>query len=290
MNPQPAQILDISSPASRRPSLVFLTGRGWCGLILTVLLFVAAGCQNRLSVRVEKLDGVMAHSDGEWDDLLGSVQEALRGLNQLSAECRRAYGDAATAQAVCPLPAVSNDLQSLLPLAESLAARRASGQLSGRAFAAQVEALRRRTVELLPALNAEALQGLIAMEVNEERRLAMIALAQRLPGETAGYAARLAPSSTRPGFGGFRQAGVYQINPGDPHYDAVLKATPAPHPLTAVTAQAAGDCGVMIVQESPGQFRLYQISNDPAAILRNAALIMDKVMQAAVKFQTADNL
>jgi len=57
-----------------------------------------------------------------------------------------------------------------------------------------------------------------------------------------------------------------------------------------VTVCASGDASAMIVQESPGQMRLYQISNDPVSLMRNTSLILDKVLQAAVQFQTVGSL
>ena len=91
-------------------------------------------------------------------------------------------------------------------------------------------------------------------------------------------------STDGPGFGGFRQAGIYVINPGDPAFDAVLRAEPAPNPLTSVRVRATGDSGIMVGQESPGQMRPYQLTNDPLSLMRNVGFILDKVLQAVVKF------
>ena len=263
--------------------------RGFAAMcILVFVLASSPACQSGLTIKVEKLEGVSGRWDGQWDAVLASVHEALLGLDQLCRECRETYGDKMSAHAQCPLPATQDAIRALLPLADELTLRRARGEVGGAAFAAQVDALRRRTVELLPKMTGESLDGLAEMEIDEDRRLAMMALAERLPAEVENYSARLqATPAGAAGFGGFRQAGVYCINPGDPMYDAVLRAGAAANPLTSAQTRATGDAGVMIVQESPGQLRLYQISNDPVSVMRNATLILDKVLQAAVKFTAA---
>jgi len=54
--------------------------------------------------------------------------------------------------------------------------------------------------------------------------------------------------------------------------------------VTRVDAGATGDSTIMIVMESPCQFRLYQISNDPTRIVQNLSLITQKVLAAALRF------
>lgn len=257
---------------------------------LLLICTPSLACQSGLTIKVEKLEGVSGRCDGDGDGVLASVREALLGLDELCTECRSAYGERAVEHAQCPLPSTQTEIRALLPLAQDLFARRARGEIGGAAFTAQTDALRRRTVDLLPRMNTDLLDGLAVMEIDDDRRLAMLALAERLPTELGHYSTSLRSSPGSAGFGGFRQSGVYCINPGDPMYDAVLQAAPAANPLTSVTTRATGDTAVMIVQESPGQLRLYQISNDPVSGMRNATLILDKVLQAAVKFGSAGAL
>jgi len=88
-------------------------------------------------------------------------------------------------------------------------------------------------------------------------------------------------------FGGFCSSDVYEINASDPVYRRILGASPAKHSracVTRVDAGATGDSTIMIVMESPCQFRLYQISNDPTRIVQNLSLITQKVLAAALRF------
>ncbi|MBN2561637.1 MAG: hypothetical protein JXQ75_11975 [Phycisphaerae bacterium] len=256
--------------------------------VLAVLLLLCAACQSGFTIKVEKLEGVSGRWDGDWDTVLSSVRDVLLDLDQLCVECEVTYGDVAVRQVQCPLPSTQAAIRSLLPLVEDLMARRARGEVGGRVLAAQADALRRRAVELTQKVAVRSLDHVIATEPDNDRRYAMTVLAERLPAEVQDYTMKLRslPAGSA-GFGGFRQAGVYSINPGDPMYDAVLKAPAANSPLTSVSTRATGDAGTMIVQESPGQMRLYQISNDPISVMRNATLILDKVLQAAVKFDSA---
>ncbi len=88
-------------------------------------------------------------------------------------------------------------------------------------------------------------------------------------------------------FGGFHSVGIYKINPADPAYKKILTARTiklSEEPITGPSTQGLGDLSVMIVQEKPGQFRLYQISNDPTQLLKNVALLVNKATAAAAKY------
>lgn len=96
------------------------------------------------------------------------------------------------------------------------------------------------------------------------------------------------------GFGGFRQLGVYEINLSDPNYRLLFGADeedkPAKvstSPVSLVQVDASGDSSIMVIAESPGQYRLYQLTNDPTQLARNIALIVQKITVAALKFATA---
>lgn len=259
----------------------------WIGAAAgTAILLWATGCQNGLRVRVEKIEGVWSRVPDPSGEALATTHDALSGLDEICTECRLTYGDAAVEGTLSALADAQRGGRSLLPMVRDLMARQARGEIGGRALAARTSALHRRARELMPRVDLEMLRAFIAIDVDEERRDAMRRLADDLPVQMDQFAARLA--AVVPGFGGLRQGGVYQINPGDPAYDRVLNGKAAANPISEVIIAATGDTGVMLVQESPAQMRLYQISNDPSAILRNASFILNKVLQAAVKFGSVE--
>ncbi|MBX3396806.1 MAG: hypothetical protein KF841_15725 [Phycisphaerae bacterium] len=252
---------------------------------IAVCLCMAAGCQSTLRVRVEKLEGVQSSVPDGLPDTLRILLAALEGLDEICTECRITYGDAAVESALSALADSQRKGRALLPIIRDLIDRQARGQIGGRALAAQTAALHRRVRALIPRIDLDALSTVIPIEIEPAQRAAMQRLAADLPVVVDRFATALASAAAgSAGFGGFRQGGVFQINPGDPAYDRVLVAVPAANPITEVRVRAVGDTGVMLVQESPAQMRLYQISNDPSTIMRNASFIMNKVLQAAVKF------
>lgn len=267
------------------------TGDWIVRLAVTASLIGAAGCHNRFMVKVEKLAVSSSRTNDDADRALATVYDALSGLDTICLECRAAYPDEAFDGSLAPLAETQTTAGPLLALAEELMGRRGRGELTGRTFAAQVSALGRRVREIMPDGQTAAFEQLIAAEPDEYRRAAMRSISLDLVARLGHFTAKLdLLDTTRPGFGGFRQAGVYRINPGDPAYDAVLRADAIGHPLTSVDVRATGDTGIMIVQESPGQLRLYQLTNDPITLMRNASFILDKVMQAAVKFGAVGGL
>lgn len=119
-------------------------------------------------------------------------------------------------------------------------------------------------------------------EINSKLRSAMEAV-HRATDEAGKTGAAIGKRT----FGGFRSIGVYEINPADPAYRKILGPDTAQLSLDAITSDnvtALGDSSVMIVQETPGQFRVYQISNDPTQIMRNVALLVSKALAAASKY------
>jgi len=261
-------------------------------MIAWLVLCAVAGCQNEFRVRVEKLDvagtRAAATDDPESTRQLTVLHDLLLGLDGVCVDCQRETGMASLSGTVAPLGEAQQAARTLLPAVESALRRQSAGQLSGAALATEVELIRKQAVARLPDVSQVAWDELIEAQASPEKQMRLAAAVEQWRARLARYAADLsAASRTRPGFGGFQQAGVYRINPGDPHYDAVLKAKPIGSPLTAVTVAATGDSGFMIVQESPGQMRLYELTNDPIALTRNVSFIIDKVLQAAVKFGVA---
>lgn len=91
-------------------------------------------------------------------------------------------------------------------------------------------------------------------------------------------------------FGGFVVTGVFAIKAGDPYYREVLKADAvgetvfSSRPFAQATVGAAGDTTALIVFDNPVQVRTYEVSNDPTQLIRNIAMIIDKALQAVVKY------
>ena len=111
-----------------------------------------------------------------------------------------------------------------------------------------------------------------------------------LPAQVAGLSgqADLAISATaREGFGGFRTIGIAEVNASDPEYRLILDSRTARLSQEAISKSSstiAGDAQVIIVQESPAQFRTYQISNDPTTLMKNISLLVAKATAAAAKY------
>jgi hypothetical protein len=88
------------------------------------------------------------------------------------------------------------------------------------------------------------------------------------------------------GFGGLRSIGVHQINPADPAYRDLLSQARSETVGTFSSVQAAvnGDSTIVFVQENPTQLRVFEIDNDPTQLVQNVAYIMDKALEAAIKY------
>lgn len=85
------------------------------------------------------------------------------------------------------------------------------------------------------------------------------------------------------GYGGFTMPDVFLIQPSDRLYEFVLKAPIDPQPLSIAKVDTTGDSSVVIVQESPGQFRVKRVASDPTTVLQNSAFIADMALRAAAQ-------
>ncbi|UCF33062.1 MAG: hypothetical protein JSV78_12090 [Phycisphaerales bacterium] len=85
-------------------------------------------------------------------------------------------------------------------------------------------------------------------------------------------------------FGGFLHPTIYEINPGSEAYRFITRCKPVGDAFSRVDIDAAGKSTAMIVQESPGQFRLREVSNDPSILLQNAVFITDMTLRAAAQY------
>jgi len=256
-----------------------------------LMVCAAAGCQNQFRIRVEKLNVAGGHAaaadDASAMRLLNTLHALLLGLDGVCVECQQMTGGVGLTGGMEPLSLAQQAARSLLPAVESVSARQARGTLTGTGLSTEVELLRRQAASRLSGLDGLAWDALIEAQASPEQQMRVAAAVEQWRARLARYSADLsAAERDRPGFGGFHQAGVYRINPGDPNYDAVLKAKAIGSPLTSVSVAVTGDSGFMIVQESPGQMRLYELTNDPIALTRNVSFIVDKVLQAAVKFSS----
>lgn len=89
----------------------------------------------------------------------------------------------------------------------------------------------------------------------------------------------------RVGFGGFAATDVYAITPSDPAYEEILNSAKfSKRPITSATVNVSGNSSIMLVMEHPGQFRIYQISNDPTQLAKNVAFIVSKAAEGAARF------
>ncbi len=136
----------------------------------------------------------------------------------------------------------------------------------------------------------------MTMETLEE----MVAAGSNFEAASAEFfaAAEEGAKATKIGFGGFMTTDVFVINPSDPKYADVLNsAVPvwsvlrAPfyqktslEPMTEACVGVSGDSAIMLVMESPGQVRVYQVSLDPTQITRNIGLLVSKATGAAAKY------
>ena len=76
---------------------------------------------------------------------------------------------------------------------------------------------------------------------------------------------------------------VYEINAADSVYGQIASCPSdlvARRPFSSAKAGAMGDASLMLVMESPGQVRVYQVSNDPTQLTQNIALIVQKATAA----------
>ena len=96
-------------------------------------------------------------------------------------------------------------------------------------------------------------------------------------------------TTAQQGFGGFQTIGVSEVNASDPDYQTILNsgfAHLSSEPITEASSTITGSSQTIIVQESPVQFRTYQISNDPTALVKSISLLVSKATAAAAKYMS----
>ncbi len=192
--------------------------------------------------------------------------EHSKSLDKLFAEAK--------ALAEKPQP-TGKDVESLKQLEGNLAAELAQ---SGRLFSRVTRNLQSydRPTKLPEGLDEE--------EFPQKKREAISAGESSL--ERTTIATQELAAEPSGGFGGFRVLGVHRINAADPAYHRIVnskRCKPA-GVFSEVESRVNGDSTIVFVQENPTQFRVFEIDNDPSALMRNVAYLMDKVLQAVVKY------
>jgi len=138
-------------------------------------------------------------------------------------------------------------------------------------FAAESEEKRIEAFEDRVGADLENARKFVANLTSEKEALAPILAAGQ----------REAPTSA--GFGGFMMPDVFVLQPSDPLYEFVLNAPVDSTPLSATTVETVGDSSVVIVQESPGQFRIKRVASDPTTMIQNSAFVADMALRAAAQ-------
>lgn len=266
----------------------------------------AQGCQSQLTLRVEQVKDV-ASTRLSPDSRLGRVIDAaIADLNVFCEQCESALS--AMEAFVLEFPddekgAVEGALKGYHSTVEEYSDRAVVHRDRCRSFYAREQILgvapdiraTLRQVEVFfaeasPALRSwrdaggrtGAFRSLLNLGVPEEFARQGI---DKVNAHVDGALSSADPSS-RPslGFGGVIATDVYVINPSDPLYATILKNKLNKHPLTQVSVGVTGDSSIMVVMEHFGQFRVYQISNDPTQITRNIALVVSKATAAVARF------
>lgn len=294
-----------------RSGIITVLARSLCCSLAAVAIGLATGCQNRLSVRVERVltDGstrldpssrlgrqldaaiVDLRAITSWGDKFSKAKDShlnkiggaelrevhvenLAGVTQTFADIS---GNAATLRVECEkhfdvtdVTRSTSELRSTLRnVSKFLFEARASASNS-------VNALKQtNTFKTLGAEGEELTNAVNGMQIAIE-----------------------AAEKPSPGFGGFVSTDIYPINPSDPKYRVILNSSSPWAPLkwlfwkrnlsvellTKAEVEVSGDSSIMLVMEHPGQYRIYQISNDPTQIARNIALVVSKATAAMARF------
>jgi len=281
-------------------------------LVLSSLL--TGGCQNTIHVRVEKVLGVSSVSR---DSRVGrQLDQAIESLTKLIGDCNNM--ETALDEYIQSLePARREDITNFsLPWREVLTGRRESARALREEclslFTAKPEGARlipREQLHRVAAFSDETQRIIRDWRKVFEKVIGAEGIAETMNAEELGVmaaftslelAAQEASKSTRIGFGGFMTTDVFVVNPSDPKYADILK-TGSPvgavflfpwwqhtslETITEAHVGVTGDSAIMLVMESPGQVRVYQVSNDPTQVTRNIGLLISKATAAAAKYMT----
>lgn len=274
------------------------------GGLLVACLALSAGCQNALTVRVELLTprSRVAQATAESVVSQAAVQRYVREVvltNAALAAVQNRLNEASDALARWNYP--KSDQPTQFPVLTALEkeldsyrdalqqhAERAKSPPAEPVSAADLQQLRSLQTRLagLLALNTEPLdrlearlKGNLPEQGKDKERQAAAAAIQAL-------AQTVRAQADVVGFGGFRIVGVHRMNPGDPIYRQIVnpKEYQPSGVYSEATAAANGDSTIVFVQEVPTYIRFFELDNDPTQLIRNVLFLMDKVLQAAVKY------
>ncbi|NOS99852.1 MAG: hypothetical protein HOP29_04425 [Phycisphaerales bacterium] len=279
-----------------------------CWVAVVSACGLSAGCQNRLSVRVEKVLGVSS-TRLDPDSRLGrQLDAAIVDLTNISARraefvrARDTFLDKSESAELRDAKAeiLTGVSQSYDEIAENAGTLRAQceGYFGLEDVALSSSELRttlRRVRQFLYESRARASLAVDALKQTSTFKELGEELTEAVEGMRIAIEAADEPS---PGFGGFVSTDIYPINPSDPKYRDILNSSSPWEPLkwllwkrnlsvellTKAEVEVSGDSSIMLVMEHPGQYRIYQISNDPTQIARNIALVVSKATAAMARF------
>jgi hypothetical protein len=285
--------------------------RSMCGAVVVSACSLSAGCQNKLSVRVERVLGADS-TRLDPDSRLGrQLDAAVADLGGIRESCRRADGRWREFLEACPEEVRPGVAATLSTVTDTFAG-----------IGNEADDLRRECLgyfelgDVTPSTSdlRTTLRKVRYFLVSADDRInsAVHAMMQTdsfgaLGEEVKGIAATAAAEALAvideadkpsPGFGGFVSTDIYTINPSDPEYRKILNSSSPWAPftwalfkrnlsvelLTQADVEVTGDSSIMLVMEHPGQYRVYQISNDPTQIARNIALVVSKATAAMARF------
>jgi hypothetical protein len=278
---------------------------------LVMLVSLAAGCQNTLTVRVEKIMGVSASRLRPESRLGRALDARIKDLSSFSRSCGTCVD--AIDRFVAEFPTEKQDiasasLESERSLFVELRSKASELRTACRQFYKSDKIMQdapdvRATIRQVDEFFERALEDVRYSQEAMRERNALAKLLksagidegtdefkrlQAMVEHSFDSAEASAAGAKQPEmrFGGFIATDVYVINPSDPAFQEVLgdKKKLSVRPITRATVGVTGDSAVMMVLEHPGQVRTFQISMDPAQIARNIASIVSKATAAAAKF------
>jgi len=282
----------------------------WATLLLVV------GCQNSLRIKVELMvprergtakGGTSTEADTKGGPLSGAariartqervtrgraaVSAAISSIETGVAEAKKALSDLGYSKAAVE----GGQFVSLAMLSSACSsAREKLKEMSSKAMVNDVSAVK----ELETQFRAEVDRGLEGF-----KRLRRSICRRKALKDVAGYDAKLKAARfalatleetavdssldvAAAGCGGLEVLGVYELNQADPAYRQVLDGTKYQSVglFSMAEANVNGDSTIVIVQENPGQFRVFEIDNDPTKLVQNVSYISNKALEAAVKY------
>lgn len=263
-------------------------------LAIAMTCVLAMGCQNNIHMRVEKVLGVSSVSR---EGRIGrQLFESIHKLNNLIKLCRETQAEIDKSPTAGTLAGYRLALDEMAKQATKLRneCQAYFDPASGGLKTANPRWTLNAAVEFFNKVTGECRKWLADNRAKiKDQAPDLIKISEELVFELG-----RAREAAKPRFGGFVSTDVYPINPSDPMYARILKSgSPigavvfAPfwrntslETITEAKVGVSGDSAIMLVVESPGQVRVYQVSMDPTQITRNIGLLISKATAAGMKF------